>query len=58
MRLVVNAPNMAELMAWADVAISAAGSTAWELACMGLPAALIVVAENQTGIAAALVREG
>lgn len=58
MRLVVNAPNMAELMAWADVAISAAGSTAWELACMGLPAALIVVAENQTGIAAALAREG
>jgi UDP-2,4-diacetamido-2,4,6-trideoxy-beta-L-altropyranose hydrolase len=58
MRIVVNAPNMAELMAWADVAVSAAGSTAWELACMGLPAALIVVAENQAGIAAALAREG
>lgn len=58
LRLVVDAPNMAELMAWADVAISAAGSTAWELACMGVPAALIVVAENQTRIAAALAREG
>ena len=58
MRIVVNAPNMAELMAWADVAVSAAGSTAWELACMGLPAALIVVAENQAGIAAGLAREG
>jgi len=58
MRMVVNAPNMAELMAWADVAVSAAGSTSWELACVGLPAALIVVAENQARIAAALAREG
>ena len=58
MRIVVNAQNMAELLTWADVAVSAAGSTAWELACMGLPAALIVVAENQAGIAAALAREG
>ena len=31
-RVVVNAANMPELMAWADVAISAAGSTVWELA--------------------------
>ncbi len=58
LRLVVNPPDMAELMAWADVAVSAAGSTAWELACMGLPAALIVVADNQAGIATALARAG
>ncbi|MCX6953958.1 MAG: UDP-2,4-diacetamido-2,4,6-trideoxy-beta-L-altropyranose hydrolase [Verrucomicrobia bacterium] len=58
LRVVVDAPNMAELMVWADVAVSAAGSTAWELACLGLPSALIVVADNQTGIAAALEREG
>ncbi|HEX2852292.1 MAG TPA: UDP-2,4-diacetamido-2,4,6-trideoxy-beta-L-altropyranose hydrolase [Opitutaceae bacterium] len=57
-RLEINATNMPELMAWADVAISAAGSTAWELAYMGLPSLLIVVAENQAGIAAALAREG
>ena len=57
-RLVVNAANMPELMAWADVAISAAGSTAWELAYMGLPSVLIVTADNQLGIAEALGREG
>ena len=54
MRLVVNATSMPELMSWADVAISAAGSTSWELAFLGLPAALIVVADNQLGIAEAL----
>jgi UDP-2,4-diacetamido-2,4,6-trideoxy-beta-L-altropyranose hydrolase len=43
--------NMAELMAWADVAISGAGTTCWEMCCMGLPAFLVVVAENQRFIA-------
>ena len=56
MRLVVNATNMPELMAWADVAVSAAGSTSWELAYMGLPSVLIVTADNQAGIAEALAR--
>jgi spore coat polysaccharide biosynthesis predicted glycosyltransferase SpsG len=39
--------NMPELMAWADVAISAGGSTCLELAFMGLPLLLLVLAENQ-----------
>jgi spore coat polysaccharide biosynthesis predicted glycosyltransferase SpsG len=38
---------MPELMAWADLTISAGGSTSWELAFMGLPAILIILAENQ-----------
>jgi RimJ/RimL family protein N-acetyltransferase len=42
---------MPELMAWADVAISAGGSTCWELAFMGLPSILLVLAENQRAIA-------
>lgn len=46
-RLVYNAENMPELMAWADVAISGAGSTVWELAFMGLPMLLAVIADNQ-----------
>jgi UDP-2,4-diacetamido-2,4,6-trideoxy-beta-L-altropyranose hydrolase len=36
-RLVRNVTDMAELMAWADVAVSTAGSTVWELAFMGVP---------------------
>lgn len=46
-RLQRNVTNMPELMAWADVAISAGGSTCWELAFMGLPSILLVLAENQ-----------
>ena len=57
-RLVRNADNMPELMAWADVAISAGGSTCWELAFMGLPAVILTLAENQRGIATGLDEAG
>ena len=49
-RLVKNADNMPELMFWADVAISAGGSTCWELIFMGLPSMMISIAENQDPI--------
>jgi len=52
------ATNMAEQMAWADVAVAAAGSTCWEMACLGLPAILIVTADNQAPIAASLHKAG
>ena len=38
---------MAALMADCDFAIGAAGSTTWERCCLGLPSALIAIAENQ-----------
>lgn len=47
----VGADNMAELMAAADLAIGAAGSTSWERCCLGLPTFTAVIAENQIGIA-------
>jgi UDP-2,4-diacetamido-2,4,6-trideoxy-beta-L-altropyranose hydrolase len=50
--------NMAELMAQADVAISAAGSTCWELCLLGLPSILLDVADNQIPIALELDRLG
>jgi UDP-2,4-diacetamido-2,4,6-trideoxy-beta-L-altropyranose hydrolase len=50
--------DMPELMAWADVAVSAAGSTCWELAFMGLPQITIVTAENQELVGAALAAMG
>ncbi|WP_422931563.1 UDP-2,4-diacetamido-2,4,6-trideoxy-beta-L-altropyranose hydrolase [Singulisphaera sp. PoT] len=43
--------DMPAEIAWADIALTAAGSTCWELAFMGLPALTIVLAENQRGIA-------
>lgn len=51
MQIVTNATNMPELMAWADVAISAGGSTCWEMALLGLPNIIIYFAENQRPIA-------
>ena len=50
--------RIAEEMAWADVAISAAGSTSWELGFMGLPSLLIAVSENQDGCAQYLHQHG
>ena len=52
--VVVNATNMPELMAWADVAVAAAGSTCWELAFMGLPNLVFILADNQVEIAEGL----
>ncbi|WP_434511447.1 UDP-2,4-diacetamido-2,4,6-trideoxy-beta-L-altropyranose hydrolase [Desulfitobacterium sp. AusDCA] len=51
MRLFCNVENMAQLMANADLAIGASGSTAWERCCLGLPMILITIAENQEDIA-------
>ena len=57
-RLERNVTNMPELMAWADVAISAGGSTCWELGFMGLPSILLILAENQRAIAEGLENSG
>jgi UDP-2,4-diacetamido-2,4,6-trideoxy-beta-L-altropyranose hydrolase len=39
--------NMAELMGAADLAIGAGGSTTWERCCLGLPAIVTILSENQ-----------
>ena len=49
---------MAEAMAWADVAIAAGGSTSWELAFMGLPSLLVILAENQRPVSEKLESAG
>lgn len=53
-----NVEDMPGLMNWADVALSAAGTTAWELAFLGVPATLLVVAENQRPVAERLAEAG
>jgi UDP-2,4-diacetamido-2,4,6-trideoxy-beta-L-altropyranose hydrolase len=40
-------PDLADLMANADLAIGAGGATTWERCCMGLPSIVISIAENQ-----------
>jgi UDP-2,4-diacetamido-2,4,6-trideoxy-beta-L-altropyranose hydrolase len=56
--LLCDVPDMAQQMAWADVALSAAGTTCWELAFMQLPALLTVLADNQQDAALRLDAAG
>lgn len=56
--LLSNVTEMAGLMANADLAIAAGGSTAWELAFMGLPSLLVVLADNQRPTADYLGKAG
>ena len=50
--------NMAELMANSDLAIGAAGGTAWERCALGLPTLMFVLAANQQRGANALQQAG
>ena len=50
--------NMPELMAWADIAVSAGGSTCWELCFMRVASIIITVAENQKGVGEYLEKYG
>ena len=43
----VQAGNMAELMARADLFVGSAGTVSWERCCSGLPALIGITAENQ-----------
>ena len=40
-------PHLADLMAEADLAIGAGGTTTWERCCLGLPSLVVSIAENQ-----------
>jgi UDP-2,4-diacetamido-2,4,6-trideoxy-beta-L-altropyranose hydrolase len=58
LRVVCAPPQMPELMAQADVGITAGGITAWEMAFMALPQLTVVLAENQRGNAAQIESQG
>jgi UDP-2,4-diacetamido-2,4,6-trideoxy-beta-L-altropyranose hydrolase len=57
-RVHIDADNIADLMAEADLAIGAAGSSSFERCCLGLPSLIVIAADNQRDIAAALVEAG
>jgi len=54
----IDSQDMARLTAEADVALGAAGSTTWERCVLGLPSALVVLADNQKEAAAAMAAAG
>jgi UDP-2,4-diacetamido-2,4,6-trideoxy-beta-L-altropyranose hydrolase len=57
-RLHVQTSRMADLMAAADCAITAGGSTSWERCCLGLPALVTAVSPDQLAIAESLADAG
>jgi len=50
--------HMARWMAWADMAVTASGTTCWEVCFMGLPTVAIVTAENQQLVSHDLAARG
>jgi UDP-2,4-diacetamido-2,4,6-trideoxy-beta-L-altropyranose hydrolase len=53
----VATPRIGPLMAAAQLAVGAAGSTTWERMCLGLPTIVVAVADNQRPIARALAEQ-
>ncbi len=51
-------PSLAPLMEKADLAVGAGGATSWERLCLGLPALVVTLSENQRPIADELGRHG
>jgi spore coat polysaccharide biosynthesis predicted glycosyltransferase SpsG len=50
--------NLAELVAGADVVLSAAGTSAWELFCLGAAVGFVCVADNQQDAYVRMDRDG
>ena len=53
-----NVEDMAALMARADLAVGAGGTTVWERCMLGLPSLLTTVAENQERIISDMAESG
>lgn len=53
-----NVTDMAALMAKADIAIGAGGTTIWEQLCLGLPVIVVSTADNQKDVVAKLKSAG
>jgi UDP-2,4-diacetamido-2,4,6-trideoxy-beta-L-altropyranose hydrolase len=54
----IDITDMARIMADSDLSIGSAGITSWERCCMGLPALLVVLADNQKLAALNMSRTG
>jgi UDP-2,4-diacetamido-2,4,6-trideoxy-beta-L-altropyranose hydrolase len=50
--------RMADMMSAADLALGAAGVSSWERCCLGLPALVLIAADNQRLVARTLAEHG
>ncbi|MBK1725452.1 UDP-2,4-diacetamido-2,4,6-trideoxy-beta-L-altropyranose hydrolase [Halorhodospira neutriphila] len=51
-------PHLGDLMAAADLAIGAGGTTTWERCCLGLPSLVVSIADNQRPACEAMADDG
>lgn len=58
LEVVIDAADMARLVAVADLVVGAGGSSTWERAVLGAPSLLVVLADNQDSAARALEAKG
>ena len=56
--LLSSVSDMTRCIAWADMAISAGGTTCWELCYVGVPFLVVILSENQAPIAEKLGKTG
>jgi UDP-2,4-diacetamido-2,4,6-trideoxy-beta-L-altropyranose hydrolase len=56
--VVVDARDVASHLRWSDVVVTAAGGTALELSCVGVPAVVLTIADNQRDVAKRLAEVG
>lgn len=56
--VLVDVADMASLLAQTDLAIGAAGGSAWERCCLGVPTLVLTLADNQRPAAQALEAQG
>lgn len=54
----VDPPSVPELMSKADIAVTAGGTTVWELCKLGIPMLIITIADNQVHLANSLDQIG
>ncbi len=58
LRLHLDATNVADLMAAADLAVGSGGASTWERACLGLPTLAVIVADNQRPMIQRMAADG
>ncbi len=54
----IDSTDVAQLMCHADLAIGAGGTMTWERNCLGLPSVVLVLADNQEMVGAAMAESG
>jgi len=57
-QVITQTPHMAQVMVEADLAVGAGGVSTWERCCLGLPAVVLAIAENQQEVSLAASEAG